>query len=146
MTTFFRHYKNRYYQIVGEALDTRDDTLVVVYRTLYPSEYSLFTAPKKNFSVPYGAPTAPNASASPPSSMPSSPKTPGPVLSMRWKSGGKGTVGRREHSGEAPHASSPFPFKAIRKRDGMAAMAALRAEPCRPLPGTAKERNRRERT
>ncbi|WP_337938457.1 DUF1653 domain-containing protein, partial [Bilophila wadsworthia] len=34
MTTFFRHYKNRYYQIVGEALDTRDDTLVVVYRTL----------------------------------------------------------------------------------------------------------------
>ena len=40
----------------------------------------------------------------------------------------------------------PFPFKAIRKRDGMAAMAALRAEPCRPLPGTAKERNRRERT
>ena len=121
MTTFFRHYKNRYYQIVGEALDTRDDTLVVVYRTLYPS-------------------------ASPPSSMPSSPKTPGPVLSMRWKSGGKGTVGRREHSGEAPHASSPFPFKAIRKRDGMAAMAALRAEPCRPLPGTAKERNRRERT
>ena len=36
MTTFFRHYKNRYYQIVGEALDTRDDTLVVVYRTLYP--------------------------------------------------------------------------------------------------------------
>ena len=43
MTTFFRHYKNRYYQIVGEALDTRDDTLVVVYRTLYPSEYSLFT-------------------------------------------------------------------------------------------------------
>ena len=113
MTTFFRHYKNRYYQIVGEALDTRDDTLVIVYR---------------------------------PSSMPSSPKTPGPVLSMKWKSGGKGTVGRREHSGEAPHASSPFPFKAIRKRDGMTAMAALRAEPCRPLPGTAKERNRRERT
>ena len=40
MTTFFRHYKNRYYQIVGEALDTRDDTLVIVYRTLYPSEYT----------------------------------------------------------------------------------------------------------
>ena len=146
MTTFFRHYKNRYYQIVGEALDTRDDTLVVVYRSCTPPSTPSLPAPKKNFSVPYGAPTAPNASASPPSSMPSSPKTPGPVLSMRWKSGGKGTVGRREHSGEAPHASSPFPFKAIRKRDGMAAMAALRAEPCRPLPGTAKERNRRERT
>ena len=49
MTTFFRHYKNCYYQIVGEALDTRDDTLVVVYRTLYPSEYSLFTRPKEEF-------------------------------------------------------------------------------------------------
>ena len=49
MTTFFRHYKNRYYQIVGEALDTRDDTLVIVYRTLYPSEYSLFTRPKEEF-------------------------------------------------------------------------------------------------
>ena len=49
MTTFFRHYKNRYYQIVGEALDTRDDTLVVVYRTLYPSEYPLFTRPKEEF-------------------------------------------------------------------------------------------------
>ena len=36
MTTFFRHYKNRYYQIVGEALDTRDDTLV-------------FTRPKEEF-------------------------------------------------------------------------------------------------
>lgn len=31
MTTFFRQYKKRYYQIVGEAIDTRDDTLVVVY-------------------------------------------------------------------------------------------------------------------
>lgn len=49
MTTFFRHYKNRYYQIVGEALDTRDDSLVVVYRTLYSSEYSLFTRPKEVF-------------------------------------------------------------------------------------------------
>ena len=105
MTTFFRHYKNRYYQIVGEALDTRDDTLVVVYRTLYPSEYSLFTRPKEEF---FGSVRCPDGSASPPSSMPSSPKTPGPVLSMKWKSGGKGTVGRRERSGEAPHASSPF--------------------------------------
>ena len=49
MTTFFRHYQNRYDQIVGEALDTRDDTLVIVYRTLYPSEYSLFTRPKEEF-------------------------------------------------------------------------------------------------
>lgn len=49
MTTFFRHYKNRYYQIAGEALDTRDDSLVVVYRTLYSSGYSLFTRPKEEF-------------------------------------------------------------------------------------------------
>lgn len=49
MTAFFRHYKGRYYQIVDEALDTRDDSLVVVYRTLYPSEYALFTRPKELF-------------------------------------------------------------------------------------------------
>ncbi len=49
MTSFFRHYKGRYYQVAGEALDTRDDTPVVVYRTLYPSEYSLFTRPKEEF-------------------------------------------------------------------------------------------------
>ena len=42
-------YKNRYYQRVGDALDTRDDTRVIVYRTLYPSEYSLFTRPKEEF-------------------------------------------------------------------------------------------------
>lgn len=49
METFYRHYKDRYYQIVGEALDTRDDSLVVIYRTLYSSEYSLFTRPKDEF-------------------------------------------------------------------------------------------------
>lgn len=49
MTTFFRHYKGHYYQVAGEALDTRDDSLVVVYRTLYSSAYSLFTRPKEEF-------------------------------------------------------------------------------------------------
>lgn len=49
MSTFYRHYKDRYYQVVGEALDTCDDSLVIVYRTLYPSEYSLFTRPKDEF-------------------------------------------------------------------------------------------------
>ena len=49
MNPFYRHYKKRYYQIVGEALDTRDDSLVLVYRTLYSSAYSLFTRPKDDF-------------------------------------------------------------------------------------------------
>ncbi|MEG1610663.1 MAG: DUF1653 domain-containing protein [Bilophila sp.] len=49
MAVFYRHYKDRYYQLVGEALDTTDDSLVVVYRTLYPCEYSLFTRPKEHF-------------------------------------------------------------------------------------------------
>ena len=49
MTTFFRHHKNRYSPIVGEALSPTDDTLVVFYITLYPSEYSLFTRPKEEF-------------------------------------------------------------------------------------------------
>lgn len=56
MTTFFRHYRNCYYQTVGEALDTRDDTLVVVYCMLYPSEYSLFTRPEEEFFGPVRCP------------------------------------------------------------------------------------------
>ena len=49
MPLFYRHYKGRYYQVVGEALDTRDDSIVIVYRTLYPSGYSLFSRPKEEF-------------------------------------------------------------------------------------------------
>ncbi len=49
MTPFFRHYKGRYYQIIDEGLDTRDDSLVIVYRTLYSSAYPLFTRPKTVF-------------------------------------------------------------------------------------------------
>lgn len=49
MTLFYRHYKGHYYQVVGEALDTQDDSIVIVYRTLYPSAYSLFTRPKEVF-------------------------------------------------------------------------------------------------
>lgn len=49
MKGFYRHYKGRNYQVVGEALDTRDDSIVVIYRTLYPSEYSLFSRPKEEF-------------------------------------------------------------------------------------------------
>ena len=83
MATFFRHYKNRYYQLVGEALDTRDDTLVIVYRTLYPSEYSLFTRPKEEFFGSVRRPDGSECSVSPLSNMPSCPKTPAPMLSMR---------------------------------------------------------------
>lgn len=49
MHIFYRHYKGRYYQVVGEALDTQDDSMVIVYRTLYSSSYSLFTRPKDVF-------------------------------------------------------------------------------------------------
>lgn len=49
MNAFYRHYKQRYYQVVGEALDTQNDSHVIVYRTLYPSEYVLFTRPKEEF-------------------------------------------------------------------------------------------------
>ena len=49
MSLFYRHYKGGYYQVVGEALDTQDDSIVVIYRTLYPSAYSLFSRPKELF-------------------------------------------------------------------------------------------------
>lgn len=49
MNPFYRHYKGRFYQVVGEALDTRDDGPVIVYRTLYVSGYELFTRPRDEF-------------------------------------------------------------------------------------------------
>lgn len=49
MKGFYRHYKGRNYQAVGEALNTQDDSIVVIYRTLYPSEYSLFSRPRDEF-------------------------------------------------------------------------------------------------
>lgn len=47
--TFYRHFKGRYYQVVGEALDTATEGRVVVYRTLYPSDHALFTRPYDEF-------------------------------------------------------------------------------------------------
>ena len=49
MSAFYRHFRGRYYQVVGEALDASTDTPVVVYRTLYPSPYPLFTRPSAEF-------------------------------------------------------------------------------------------------
>lgn len=49
MNPFYRHYKGRFYQVVGEALDTQDDSVVVVYRTLYASGHELFTRPRDEF-------------------------------------------------------------------------------------------------
>ncbi|GFM38434.1 hypothetical protein DSM19430T_31180 [Desulfovibrio psychrotolerans] len=49
MGSYYRHFKGRYYQVVGEALDTSTDSPVVVYRTLYPSQYSLVTRPAEEF-------------------------------------------------------------------------------------------------
>lgn len=46
---FYRHFKGRYYQVVGEALDTATEGRVVVYRTLYPSGHALFTRPYDEF-------------------------------------------------------------------------------------------------
>ncbi|EGY27298.1 hypothetical protein DA2_0445 [Desulfovibrio sp. A2] len=46
---FYRHFKGRYYQVVGEALDTATEGRVVVYRTLYPSGHALFTRPRDEF-------------------------------------------------------------------------------------------------
>lgn len=46
---YYRHFKGRYYQVVGEALDTTNDGRVIVYRTLYPSDYALFTRPYPEF-------------------------------------------------------------------------------------------------
>lgn len=46
---FYRHFKGRYYQVVGEALDTVTEGRVVVYRTLYPSGHALFTRPYDEF-------------------------------------------------------------------------------------------------
>lgn len=43
MHRFYKHYKGRYYQVVGEALDAETDEAVVVYRTLYASGHALFT-------------------------------------------------------------------------------------------------------
>lgn len=46
---FYRHFKGRYYQVVGVALDTATEGRVVVYRTLYPSGHALFTRPYDEF-------------------------------------------------------------------------------------------------
>lgn len=46
---FYRHFKGRCYQLVGEALDTATTGRVVVYRTLYPSGHALFTRPHDEF-------------------------------------------------------------------------------------------------
>lgn len=46
---YYRHFKGRYYQVVGEALDTTTDDKVIVYRTLYSSDHALFTRPYHEF-------------------------------------------------------------------------------------------------
>lgn len=49
MAAIYRHFKGKYYQVVGEGLDTRDDSPIVIYRTLYPSEYAFFSRPRAEF-------------------------------------------------------------------------------------------------
>lgn len=49
MSGCYRHFKGKYYQVVGTGLDTATEGLVVVYRTLYDSDYALFTRPYDEF-------------------------------------------------------------------------------------------------
>ena len=46
---FYRHFKGKYYETVAEALDTRTEDVVVIYRTLYPCEHAWFTRPVAEF-------------------------------------------------------------------------------------------------
>lgn len=46
---FYKHFKGKYYQTVAEALDTTSDEVVVIYRTLYASDYAWFTRPAAEF-------------------------------------------------------------------------------------------------
>lgn len=46
---FYKHFKGKYYQTVTKALDTITDEVVVIYRTLYPSDYAWFTRPAAEF-------------------------------------------------------------------------------------------------
>lgn len=46
---FYRHFKGKFYQVVSKGLDTVTEQPVVVYRTLYPSEYPLYTRPAEEF-------------------------------------------------------------------------------------------------
>lgn len=46
---YYRHFKGKFYQTVTEALDTTTEEVVVVYRTLYASNYAWFTRPAAEF-------------------------------------------------------------------------------------------------
>jgi len=46
---YFKHFKGRFYQTVAQALDTTTEEIVVVYRTLYSSDYVWFTRPAAEF-------------------------------------------------------------------------------------------------
>ncbi|MFV0350545.1 MAG: DUF1653 domain-containing protein [Halodesulfovibrio sp.] len=49
MSSYYRHFKGKYYQVIGTGLDTATEGVVVIYRTLYDSEYTLFTRPYDEF-------------------------------------------------------------------------------------------------
>lgn len=46
---YYRHFKGKFYQTVSEALDTTTEEVVVIYRTLYASDYAWFTRPAAEF-------------------------------------------------------------------------------------------------
>lgn len=49
VSALYRHFKGRYYQVIGTARDTATESDVVVYRTLYPCDITLFTRPADEF-------------------------------------------------------------------------------------------------
>lgn len=54
----YRHYKGKFYQELGSATGLLSGAQEVLYRTLYPSNFALFTRPLGNFEEEVGEPPA----------------------------------------------------------------------------------------
>jgi hypothetical protein len=44
-----RHYKGGYYRVIGEALHTETEEVLVIYEHVWPHKPSLFARPKEMF-------------------------------------------------------------------------------------------------
>lgn len=46
----YQHYKNlKYYEVLGVALHTESEEILVIYKPLYKNKYKLFARPYKMF-------------------------------------------------------------------------------------------------
>lgn len=45
----YQHYKGNKYCVLGEALDTATNKMVIIYQPLYKTDYNYFTRPKEEF-------------------------------------------------------------------------------------------------